>query len=53
LLQRGLSHLSDDSFHKAVWVKQATKEDLWHQLMHTTWLLEHNRREKSFLKSLQ
>ncbi|KAG1809640.1 uncharacterized protein BJ212DRAFT_1223495, partial [Suillus subaureus] len=50
---RGLSLMSDDSFYKAVQVKHATKEDLQHQLMHTTWQLECNRREKSFLKSLQ
>ncbi|KAG2113136.1 uncharacterized protein F5147DRAFT_650664 [Suillus discolor] len=53
LLQRGLSLMSDDSFCKAVQLKQATKEDLRHQLMHTTWWLERNRREKSFLKSLK
>jgi hypothetical protein len=45
--------MSDDSVYKAVQLKHATKEDLRHQLMHTTWRLEHNRREKSFLKSLQ
>ncbi|KAG1784970.1 uncharacterized protein HD556DRAFT_1196915, partial [Suillus plorans] len=53
LLQRGLSLMSDDSVYKAVQLKHATKEDLWHQLMHTTWRLEHNRREKNLLKSLQ
>ncbi|KAG2055028.1 hypothetical protein BDR06DRAFT_854005, partial [Suillus hirtellus] len=53
LLQRGLSLMSFNSVYKAVQLKHTTKEDLQHQLMHTTWWPEHNRSKKSFLKSLQ
>ncbi|KAG2044003.1 hypothetical protein BDR03DRAFT_842259, partial [Suillus americanus] len=53
LLQKGLSHLSNSTFHKAALVKQVSAQDKKHAVIHTTWKLELIERQKVFMQSLR